>query len=108
MCEKLYDVDAKLQLVPQLAAALPERLDGRQDGHDPAARGRQVQRRHPVRRRSAVKTTLDRHRTLQGVRPRSELAPSSSVEVVDPTTVELDLTHAVRAADRPARRPRRA
>ena len=51
MCEKLYDLNAKLQIVPQLAASLADVLGRQEDGHDQAPQGDQVQRRHDVRRR---------------------------------------------------------
>ncbi len=51
ICEKLYDIDAEGELVPQLATALPELRDDGPDRADPAARGGGVRRRHAVRRR---------------------------------------------------------
>ena len=51
-CEKLYDLNAKAQIVPQLATALPDDLEGQADRHDPAPHGDQVQRRHAVQRGS--------------------------------------------------------
>ena len=36
MCEKLYDINSKLNIVPQLAASLPDVLDEQEDGHDQA------------------------------------------------------------------------
>ena len=64
MCEKLYDVGPKLKIVPQLATALPTVSEDEQDGHDPAAAGRPVQRRHAVRRQ-AVKTTFEHYITYK-------------------------------------------
>jgi peptide/nickel transport system substrate-binding protein len=91
MCEKLYDVDDKLALVPQLAAALPE-VSG--DG-----RTATVKIRSGVKfadgtalDAAAVKTSLDRHRTLEGSARRSELSTVKDVAVVDPATVEIHLT----------------
>jgi peptide/nickel transport system substrate-binding protein len=93
MCEKLYDVDENLELIPQLAAELPEvSEDGRvvtiplrdgvtfNDGTEMDA--------------EAVKTSLDRHRTLEGSARTGDLAAVESVEVVDPSTVRLTLTTA--------------
>jgi len=90
ICEKLYDVDAKLAVVPQLAAALPEF----------AADGKTV----TIKIRSgvkfadgtaldaaAVKTSLDRHMTLSGSARKSELSSVASVDVVDPATVSIKL-----------------
>ena len=90
ICEKLYDIDAELHLVPQLAAALPET----------SADGKAV----TIKLRSgaafndgtpfdaaAVKKSLDRHRTKAGSSRKAELAAVSAVEVVDPATVRLTL-----------------
>ncbi len=45
-CEKLYDLNNKAQIVPQLASALPT-ISARQAHRDhPVAQGDQVQRRH--------------------------------------------------------------
>jgi len=90
ICEKLYDVDEKLAVVPQLAAALP----------DVSADGKTV----TVKLRSglkfadgstmdatAVKTSLDRHRTLKGSARTSELSSVDGVDVVDGSTVAIRL-----------------
>ena len=37
ICEKLYDLNSRLEIVPQLAAALPGDLGRQADGHDPAS-----------------------------------------------------------------------
>ena len=52
MCEKLYDIDENLKIVPQLAAGLPDGVGRRQDHHDqaPAAASSSTTAR-PVRRR---------------------------------------------------------
>ena len=90
ICEKLYDIDDKLAIVPQLASALPEiSADGQtvtiklRDGVK-FADGTTMDA-------AAVKTSLDRHRTLKESGRATELAPVSSVEVVDPSTVEIKL-----------------
>ena len=44
LCDKLFDIDDKLNIVPQLALSQRD-LRGRQDGHHQAATGRQVPRR---------------------------------------------------------------
>ncbi|HCT76583.1 MAG TPA: ABC transporter substrate-binding protein [Micromonosporaceae bacterium] len=93
ICEKLYDVDSKLALVPQLAAALPEfSADGLTitvkirsgvkfaDGTNLDA--------------AAVKTSLDRHRTLAGSARTSELTSVASVDVIDPNTVAIKMNTA--------------
>jgi peptide/nickel transport system substrate-binding protein len=91
MCEKLYDIDADLKLVPQLAAGQPE----------VSADGKTV----TIKLRSgvlfndgtpldsaAVKKSLDRHRTKTGSGRKSELAALTDVAVVDPGTVRLTLS----------------
>ena len=90
ICEKLYDVDEKLALVPQLAAALPEfSADGltitvRIKSGFKFADGTTMDA-------AAVKTSLDRHRTLTGSARTSELTSVDSVEVVDPATVAIKM-----------------
>jgi peptide/nickel transport system substrate-binding protein len=91
ICEKLYDVNEKLEVVPQLAEAMPQMsADGRTatiklrtglkfaDGTTMDA--------------AAVKTSLDRHRTLDGSQRKSEMANVRDVTVVDPSTVAINLT----------------
>jgi peptide/nickel transport system substrate-binding protein len=91
ICEKLYDVDADLNLVPQLAADMP----------DIAADG--LSMTIPIRQdvvfadgtplnAEAVKISLDRHRELEGSARSAELASVDSVEVVDEFTVRIHLT----------------
>jgi hypothetical protein len=72
MCEKLYDIDQKLNVVPQLAASPPTIS---QDG-----RSAEIKLRQGVRFNDdtpldaeAVKKSLDRHRTLEGSQRKSEL-----------------------------------
>jgi peptide/nickel transport system substrate-binding protein len=91
MCEKLYDVDEDLELVPQLAAELPETSE---DGKTVTIKLRDdvAFTDGTTMDAAAVKTSLDRHRTLEGSARKSELSAVTSVEVVDPTTVELTLS----------------
>lgn len=91
MCEKLYDVDANLNIVPQLAAALPQ--------ISPDGRTYTIQLRPGVRFNdgtpldaAAVKTTLHRFVTFKQSNRAAELGPLTSVEVVDPLTVRLHLS----------------
>jgi peptide/nickel transport system substrate-binding protein len=91
MCEKLYDLDQNLKIVPQLASGLPD-ISG--DGKTVTIKlrdGIKFNDGTPFDA-AAVKTSLDRHRTLKESSRASELAPVSSVKVVDPTTVELKLS----------------
>ncbi|GHJ36756.1 ABC transporter substrate-binding protein [Streptomyces sp. TS71-3] len=91
-CEKLYDVDAKLRVVPQLAAALPKvSKDGRT--MDIAVRkGVRFNDGTPLNA-AAVKTTLDRDLTMKASARAGELEAVSKVEVLDPYTVRLKLKH---------------
>lgn len=90
ICEKLYDVDEKLAIVPQLAAALPE-VAG--DGKRVTIKLRQGLKfaDGTTMDAAAVKTSLDRHRTLKGSARTSELSSVDAVDVVDPSTLALRL-----------------
>jgi peptide/nickel transport system substrate-binding protein len=90
ICEKLYDVDSSLKIVPQLASALPElSADGKtvtvkiRDGVK-FADGTALDG-------AAVKTSLDRHLSLAGSARKSELASVAGVDLVDPRTVAIRL-----------------
>lgn len=90
MCEKLYDVDEQLEIVPQLAAELPEVSE---DGKRVTIRVREGVRFNdgtPLDA-EAVKTSLDRMRGHERSVWASDLAAVESVGVVDPMTVELRL-----------------
>ena len=79
MCEKLYDLDEDLKIVPQLASALPE-ISG--DGKTVTIKLRDGIKFNDGTTfdAAAVKTSLDRHRTLEESGRASELAPVSSVK----------------------------
>jgi peptide/nickel transport system substrate-binding protein len=91
MCEKLYDIDDKAVLVPQLAAALPElSADGKTIT---------IKLRTGVKFNdgtafdaAAVKRSLDRHRTLKTSARKADLAAVDEVTVVDPSTIRLTLS----------------
>jgi peptide/nickel transport system substrate-binding protein len=91
MCEKLYDLDENLKIVPQLASALPTLSNG---GKTVTIKLRDGIKFNDGTKfdAAAVKTSLDRHRTLKESSRASELAPVSSVKVVDPSTVQLELS----------------
>ncbi|GHH71944.1 ABC transporter substrate-binding protein [Streptomyces sulfonofaciens] len=91
-CEKLYDVDSDLKIVPQLAAALPRvSRDGR-TMDIVLRRGVRFNDGTPFTA-AAVKTTLDRDLTMKASARAGELSAISRVEVRDPTTVRLVLKH---------------
>jgi peptide/nickel transport system substrate-binding protein len=90
LCDKLFDIDEKLDIVPQLAASYQWSPDNKaltiklRDGvvfHD----GEKMDA-------AAVKFSLERHKTMPGSNRRGELAPLASVDVVDPLTVRLNLS----------------
>ena len=90
LCEKLYDIDQNLNVVPQLAASMPTVS---QDGKTVEIKLRQGIKFNDGTNfdAAAVKKSLDRHRTLTGSQRQSELLAVSSVDVVDPATVRINL-----------------
>jgi len=91
LCEKLYDVNDKLQIVPQLAASLPKFSDGGKTVTIDLRQGIKFNDGTTFDA-DAVKTSLDRHRTLKASSRASELEPVESVKVVDSDTVQLKLS----------------
>lgn len=89
LCDKLFDLDEKLQIVPQLATGYKWSADNKSleiklrsgvtfhDGEKMDA--------------AAVKYNLERHKNMKGSSRRGELAVVSSVDVVDPLTVRVNL-----------------
>jgi peptide/nickel transport system substrate-binding protein len=89
ICDKLFDIDEKLNIVPQLALSQETSADGKtmtiklRPGvkfHD----GEQMDA-------AAVKYSLDRHLSWKFSVRKSELSSVESVDVVDPLTVRLNL-----------------
>ena len=90
LCDKLLDIDEKLNIVPQLAAsyewsadskALTMKLRPGVTFHD----GEKFDA-------AAVKFNIERHKNLAGSNRRGELAPVTSVDVIDAATVRLNLS----------------
>jgi peptide/nickel transport system substrate-binding protein len=88
-CDKLFDIDEKLNIVPQLALSHETSADGKEmtiklrpgvKFHDGEAFDAE-----------AAKFSLERHLTMQGSFRKPELATVDHVEVVDPLTVKLVL-----------------
>jgi peptide/nickel transport system substrate-binding protein len=89
ICDKLFDIDEKLNIVPQLALSQETSADGKamtiklrpgvkfQDGETLDA--------------EAAKYSLERHLTMTGSFRKPELAAVDHVEVVDPLTIRLVL-----------------
>ena len=80
MCEKLYDLNAKLQIVPQLAAAPPQISKDRLTYTIKIRSGIKFNDGTPLTP-AAVKQSLDRHRTLKGSVRASEISAVDSVDV---------------------------
>jgi peptide/nickel transport system substrate-binding protein len=90
LCDKLVDIDEKLNIVPQLATsyewsadrkALTLKLRSGVTFHD----GEKFDA-------AAVKYNIERHKTMAGSNRRGELAPVVSVDVIDESTVRLNLS----------------
>ncbi|MGC1693970.1 MAG: ABC transporter substrate-binding protein [Pseudolabrys sp.] len=89
ICDKLFDIDEKLNVVPQLALSHETSPDGKavtiklrpnvtfQDGEKLDA--------------EAAKFSLERHMTMTGSFRKPELAAVDHVDVVDPLTIRLVL-----------------
>ncbi|WP_163510630.1 ABC transporter substrate-binding protein [Fodinicola acaciae] len=91
MCEKLYDVDGKLAIVPQLASALPEMSADQKTATIRLRSGVLFNDGTPLTA-AAVKRSLDRHRSKKDSARSKELGAVESVDVVDPLTVRLHLS----------------
>ncbi len=90
LCDKLFDIDEKLNIVPQLATAYEWSADSKtltiklrtdvtfHDGEKMDA--------------AAVKFNLERHKTMPGSNRSGELRPVNTVDVVDASTVRLNLS----------------
>jgi peptide/nickel transport system substrate-binding protein len=89
LCDKLFDLDEKLNIVPQLATSYKWSADNKSlelklrsgvtfhDGEKMDA--------------AAVKYNLERHKNMKGSSRRGELAVVSSVDAVDAQTVRINL-----------------
>jgi len=89
ICDKLFDIDDKLAIVPQLALSHETSADGKavtiklRPGvkfHDGEALDAE-----------AAKASLERHLTMTGSFRKPEIAAIDRVEVVDPLTIRLAL-----------------
>ena len=89
LCDKLFDLDEKLAIVPQLALTHETSDDGKTVTLK-LRPGVKFQDGEPVDA-EAVRFSLDRHINLKDSMRRSELAVVNSVEVVDPLTVRMNL-----------------
>jgi peptide/nickel transport system substrate-binding protein len=101
-CDKLFDIDEKLNVVPQLALGHAQSQDGKavtiklrpgvtfHDGETFDA--------------EAARYSLERHLTMTGSFRKPELAAVDRVEVVDPRTITIVLNITGRILRLPARR----
>ena len=88
-CDKLFDIDEKLNIVPQLALSHETSADGKEvtiklrpgvKFHDGEAFNAE-----------AAKFSLERHLTFPGSFRKPELAAVDHIDVVDPLTIKLAL-----------------
>ena len=89
LCDKLFDIDEKLNIVPQLALSHETSTDGK----EVTIKLRPGVKFHDgeVLDAEAAKYSLERHLTMQGSFRKPELASIDRVEVVDPLTIKLVL-----------------
>src|SRR5580765_3547605 len=90
LCDKLFDLDEKLNIVPMLATSQQWSADNK----TLTLKLRQGVTFHDGEKfdAAAVKFNLERHKNMPGSNRRGELAPVASVEVVDAQTVRIHLT----------------
>jgi peptide/nickel transport system substrate-binding protein len=90
LCDKLFDLDEKLNIVPQLATS----YEWSADSKALTVKLRQGVTFHDGEKfnAAAAKFNLERHKNMQGSSRRGELAPLTSVDAIDEYTVKLNLT----------------
>src|SRR5882672_4392200 len=90
LCDKLYDIDHNLHIVPQLATSLPQLAD---DGKTLTITLRQGVKFHDGTdfNAEAAKFSLERHATLPGSQRKSDIAALDTVECIAPFTIRLTL-----------------
>jgi peptide/nickel transport system substrate-binding protein len=89
-CEKLYDLNNKAQIVPQLASALPTISADKLTVTIPVRKGIKFNDGSPFNAAAVVKT-LQRDQTLKGSTRASEISPVDSVTASGPYTVVIHL-----------------
>jgi peptide/nickel transport system substrate-binding protein len=90
LCDKLFDIDEKLAIVPQLATS----YQWAPDHKSVTLKLRSGVTFHDGEKfdAAAVKFNIERHKTLAGSNRRGELLPVTTVDVLDPLTVKLNLS----------------
>ena len=89
ICDKLFDIDGQLNIVPQLALSHRTSADGREVTI--ALRPGVIFHDGEPMDAEAVRFSLERHLNTRGSFRRPELAAVEAVEAVDPLTVRLRL-----------------
>jgi peptide/nickel transport system substrate-binding protein len=89
ICDKLFDIDEKLNVVPQLALSHETSPDGKEVTIK-LRPGVKFHDGEPLDA-TAAKYSLDRHLTLKGSFRKPELGSVDKVEIVDPMTIKLVL-----------------
>jgi peptide/nickel transport system substrate-binding protein len=89
LCDKLFDIDENLNIVPQLATSYQWSADNKAL----TLKLRQGVTFHDGEKfdAAAVKYNIERHKNMAGSNRRGELAPVTSVDVIDASTVRLNL-----------------
>ncbi|HTP47763.1 MAG TPA: ABC transporter substrate-binding protein [Casimicrobiaceae bacterium] len=90
LCDKLFDIDEKLNIVPQLATS----YEWSADHKALTIKLRQGVTFHDGEKfdAAAAKFNIERHKNMAGSNRRGELAPVASVDVVDESTIRLNLS----------------
>ena len=90
VCDKLFDLDENLNIVPQLATSYAWSPDYK----TLTLKIRQGVTFHDGEKldAAAVKYNIERHKTMPGSNRRGELAPVASVDAIDNDTVRLNLS----------------
>src|SRR6266478_1769056 len=88
-CDKLFDIDEKLNIVPQLA--LSHEISD--DGQEVTIKLRPNVKFHDGEKfdAEAAKFSLERHLNMQGSFRKPELAAIDTIDVIDPLTIKLNL-----------------
>jgi len=89
LCDKLFDIDDKLNVVPQLALSQQVSADGRTVTIK-LRPGVKFHDGEPFNA-EAAKFSLERHMNMQGSFRRAEISQIDKVDVVDPLTIRLVL-----------------
>src|SRR6202171_4163764 len=90
LCDKLFDIDEKLNIVPQLATS----YEWSADRKTLTLKLRRGVTFHDGEKfdAAAVKFNIERHKNMAGSNRRAELAPVTGVDLVDESTARLNLS----------------